>query len=417
MPRAISLPLFWLLVAVAGCAAPSDPAAGGGPPPPQSAPSMQIAIVDWRTADFTTPEALERYSRTNLLVVEAAYLWGTPANADAVALLKARNPNLKVIGYVLAHTTRLIWAPPPDDRPANGYGREWYDRTLPFWVATTTGDTMLSWPGQVMLDLANPLCRQAIVQTVAHWQAVGGNPLDGLLWDYFSAPFWYAQVKGVSGDPDVDRDGVPHQFDADEQDAMLRGQEALVLEMRAALGGGLIQIFNGNRARVDSAFAALGDGMMYELFPEATSGCPPAAQALDPSGSRSLFAATRWPRRVNGGPWLLLSNIRDFIFTDLEGEYVRYYYADLNRAVALLTDAAVSYHRDRQWWYGWPEVELDLGRALGPATRSGDVLTRRFERGTVTVTLSYAHPAVPLSFEIVQDGQVVQALDLPHHVP
>ena len=90
---------------------------------------------------------------------------------------------------------------------------------------------------------------------------------------------------------------------------------------------------------------------------------------------------------------------------------------DINRAVALLTDATAVYHSDGRHIYGWPEVDIRLGPALGGVTIDGPIYTREFERGRVTVTMTSGDPPFPFDYEIVQDGQVVQSLQFPSHFP
>ncbi len=421
MPRRISLSLLLLALMAAACAAPGDPD-DGGPPSTilrgEREPGMQIAIIDWATGDLSSPEAIARYARADLVAFETFYLWVSPRNADVVPRLKALNPDLVVLGYVSAEASWLVWGTGPNPPAPGTYARDWFDATRPYWSYTTEGDTACPWPGQVLLDITDPGCRAGMIDVVRRHQGDQGNELDGIFWDHFCDPLWVKPgIPGVEGLPDLDGDGIAHADDPDEQQAHRRAQEALVMGMRAAMGDAFQQVFNGSRATRDSLFARLGDGMMYEGFPQVNYGHPPIDAYLSPDYAFNLAAARTWPRQDHGGPWLLLSNCRLLGFTDSDAQSVVVPYADLNRAVALLLDLAVSYHDQPKWIYGWPEIELDLGRPLGPLSRDADVLTRTFERGEITVRPRPDRPAAPLDYRIVQDGVPVQILEIPEHLP
>jgi len=388
---------------------------------------VQMAIVDYRTSDFSRPEVIARYAQADIVVVESSYLWSLRQNAGAVAALKSLNPDLRVLGYINAHESWLNWGEQSPDHPHNPYGYDWFHRTRPYWAWTTTGDTMMTWPGKVMLNVLYPECRAEMIDILVKYQDQTLNRLDGVFWDHFNDPLWISpRVTNVIGTVDLDQDGVGYPADASEQAAYRRSQAELVNELRAALGDRFIQIFNGGRALRDSAFAALGDGMMYENFPFVGFwGGAEVSQSLDETNPHNLFAARRWPRHANGGPWLILSNKHSLTIDPSQDDAIgsshlsptEYPMANFSRVVALLTDCTVSYHTDGLTTFGWPEVELALGRSLGPARRDGSVYTRIFEHGRVTLTLVPPRGWLQMSFEIVQNGRVIQAFAYPDHQP
>lgn len=216
---------------------------------------------------------------------------------------------------------------------------------------------------------------------------------------------------------DLDGNGVAHTDDLAEQAAYRDASAALITETRARLGSDLIQIANGNRAARDSTFAGLVDGMLYENFPEVGFTGSRYIQALDPAVPHNLFAARNWPRKENGGPWLILSNKFEFSFLDGSGQMLPYKEAEFARVMALMAGVAVSYHTDQKTRWGWPEVALDLGAAAGMPVLEGQRLSRAFENGTVTLEFGTGRRPVPFSFAIVQGGDTIQAFDLPRHVP
>ena len=409
--------------ALSSCTALTEPR--NQPAPDEPSPgSLQnatprMAIMDFETNAFHTREDVERYAQANLLALDASYLWVREENAGAVDRMKALNPDLKVVAYINAHTCWFQWEDRvnPDD-PANPYAHDWYTATRPYWVWTTTGDTMSTWPGKVMLNITDSACRTAMIDVIVKYHDVGLNRIDGVYWDHFSEYLWVHPDVENEGEPDLDGDGIGFNDDSDEQMDFLAAQEALVHELRAALGDDFIQIFNGARALHDPEFAALGAGMQYEIFPNVGfGGESPMAQALDTTHPNNLFAARNWPRSLNGGPWLILSNERTVRILLGGGGWIDYRLAEMNRIVALITDTLVSYHEDGRHIYGWPEVEFDLGAPVGEVTRDGNTFNRAFANGSVTLTLTDNHPLLPFDFEVIQDGETIQSFVYPYPDP
>ncbi len=404
-----------------GCAESTSPSSGDGAGVDPRDRPLSMAIIHFGPVDFDDPQQLAELARADVLILSAEHFWKRTADPQAVAKLKAFNPQLKVLGYVNVKHVRTDWAAPempPEWRAYYPY--DLYDATLGYWSWTTEGDTLLDFPSCVVINITNPACRRAMLDNYASHHRNSNNKLDGVYWDYFSPTLWIhpdVQVD-MHGEPDLDGDGISHFEDADELAAWQAAQVDLVQGLRWRLGQDFIQVFNGTRAALDSSFAALGDGMFYELFPTLPfHGGPQMELALDPAQYNNLFAARNWPRRRNGGPWLILSHRNEIAFLDDQNQLYRMKFAEFNRVVALLTGCTAVYHREEQYLASWPEVELDLGNPLGGVTREDRVLTREFERGRVTLTFTNGEWPLPFDFEIVQDRQVVQALHFPAHVP
>lgn len=386
--------------------------------PPLPGTGSGVAIVSYAYVDLSDPAQQSAVARAEVFVNEMSYLWSPTQNQGAVAALKSRNPDLKVLGYVNAQTTWLMWGANPEVQAANPYGWDWYWATRPYWSYTTTGDTMMSWPGKVVLNILVPACREAMIDVLAdHWHA-HSNVIDGVYWDHFNTTLWVSEsVPGREGSLDLDGDGIAHQDDPDEIEAYKDASTALITELRARLGQQVIQITNGNRAALDSTFAGLVDGMLYENFPEVGFWGENMRQALDANAWNSLFASRRWPRTQNGGPFIILSNKDRITITSPQGSR-GYRYADFARPAALLTGTLVSYHSPAQQMdFGWPEVDLELGAPLGEAVASGDTLTRGFVNGTVTVIMTRGDLPVPFNFSITQDQAVAQSFEFPSIYP
>lgn len=389
---------------LAGCVAgePLLPA----PETPAVADGDHMAIVHYGAMDLAQPGIVEDFARADIVVVEMTFLWNPVTPPDLVTRMKQANPDVKVVGYVNAHGSWLKWGDPGETNP---YGRDWYAATRPFWSHTTTGDTMMSWKGKVLLDILDPACRDAMVGVLAeHWRTRDNVP-DGIFWDAFNDWLWVPEVAGVEGDMDLDDDLLPHREDEDELQAYRDASDDLIRAVRREIGAHVIQIANGNRAVRDSVFAGLIDGMMYEHFPDVNFLGDSMNLALDLSRPDNLFAARRWPITRNGGPWLILSNKFHYGYATTRDDYQQLRRADLNRAVALLTGTHVAYHPPEQTTqYGWPDVPIDLGAPLGPATRTGSQLRREFDRGSVLIDLAGGYGIIPFAYQIVESGRVVQ---------
>jgi hypothetical protein len=380
-----------------------------------------MAIIHFGPVDFDDPQQLAELARADVLILSTEQLWNRTADPQAAAKLKALHPDLKLLGYVKAKHVRVEWGDPdlpPEQRAYYPY--DLYDATRSYWAWTTEGDTVIDFPNAVVLNITDPHCRRVMIDNYAYHQRNSSNQVDGLYWDYFSPTLWISpDVRGdMHGEPDLDGDGIGHFEDEDELAAWQAGQVDLVQGIRRRLGQDFIQIFNGTRAALDSSFAALGDGMFYELFPTLPfHGGPEMELALDPTCYNNLFAARNWPRRRNGGPWLIFSHKNEITFFDDQNQLYSMKLAEFNRVVALLVGGTAVYHRDGQYLASWPEVELDLGHPLGGVTREDRVLSREFERGRVTLTFTNGQWPLPFDFEIVQNDEVVQALHFPAHVP
>lgn len=405
-----------LYLAAAGCG--GDPAAPEAETAAETA-SPLMAIIEYQNP-VNDPDFPAKYAAADLVVFASPLFLGNGQTAGMIDELRALNPRIKVLGYQLAQTSRISAGELGPDS-ADPYSYDWYVATRPYWSFTTAGDTLSNWAGQAVLDILDPACRAAMIDVIARYHREGHNRLDGVMWDYFGTSLWIPPdiAADTEGDPDLDGDGVPHFEDPDEQAALRAAQESLVRELRAEMGESFVQVFNGSRALSDSTFAALGDGMLYEIFPQVgfSSGSDKYRQALLPENPNNLFAAGSWPRTRNGGPWLILSNNWQIGFTNPDGVVVDYNLGNLNRAVALLTGAAAAYHSDGRITYGWPDVEVDLGEPLGPTEIDGDTYHRSFARGEITVVIESGAYPMPFDFEIVQDGEVVQYLDFPDYFP
>lgn len=378
-----------------------------------------IAITDWSAVNWSLPANWEKYARADIFLAMAADLWSDAyRNEPVIARMKQHNPDLKVIGYVSAKSAQLSGASPT----ANAFWREWFVRTQPYWVRTTTGDTAQDWPGNVILNILDPNCRTAMIETIMEFQASSANKLDGVMWDYFNYTLWvYDEIPNVSGEPDMDGDGLAHLSDLDEVLAYRAAEVSLVSALRDSLGEGFIQIFNGQRAYSDPGFAALADGLMYELFPTLGFPQPNMRNALDPAFEHNLFAVRSRLRSQNGGPWIVMFNPWRNQYVDQNGQITLLQTGNQFRVVAMLMDGYASWNTESgstfNYIYGWTNNEICVGDPLGPPVYDGEFIRRDFEYGRVELEWKTGRYPDPFKYKVWSLGQLVEELRVPYHFP
>lgn len=412
-----------LALALAACTATPVPTTPDPVPPGPDGrhnASLRIAVLDYQLlGDLSDPEVMAKYTRADILITQPQQFWGHAGADQRMATLRAANPTVKIIGYFRSKCIREEWA--TVTREDNAYIYDLYHAALPYLSYTTHADTVQDWPGVAVFDYLDPAARDAMLDIFESYQRSSPAKLDGVFWDYFSPSLWISpDVDTMAGDPDFDHDGVPHAQDLDEQQAFRDGQDAWVHEMRARMGDRFIQIANGARALHDSTFAGLFDGMLYEIFPNVGFvGQTPYRDALDPSVPWNLWAAQRWLRTQNGGPWQILENPWIPYMVDQNQTMRPVNLGDVNRSLALLTGATVvHYNMSGQHLAGVPDPEIDLGTPLGGATVAGNVYTRAFENGSVTLNMGSGAYPMGFSFSIRDGNQdVVQAMSVGYIYP
>lgn len=378
-----------------------------------------LAITDWSSIDWSQSANWEKYAQADVFLAMAAGLWSSAYRDEPVIdRIKSFNPDVKVIGYISAKTAQLSGAAPT----ANAFWHEWFVRTQPYWVHTTTGDTAQDWPGNVILNILDPACRSAMIQTVIEFQRGSANHLDGVLWDYFNHSLWvYDAMTNVSGAPDMDGDGIGHWSDPDEMAAYQAAEVSLVTALRDSLGEDFIQVFNGQRAYTDSTFAGLADGLMYELFPTLGFAQPNMRNALDPAYVNNLYAVRGRLRHVNGGPWIVMSNPWTNRYQDYQNQVTTLETGNQFRVVALLMGGYASWNSHDgstfSYTYGWPAVNVCLGEPLGPPAYDGEYIRRTFQFGDVMLKWKGGGYPDPFEYRIRSLGQTVDELRVPYHFP
>ncbi len=378
-----------------------------------------VAITDWGAIDWSQPANWEKYARADVFLAMAAELWDAAAYSQpVVSRIKSYNPDVKIIGYISAKTAQLSGASPS----ASAFWHDWFVATQPYWVSTTTGDTAQDWPGNVIVNILDPDCRAAMIGTVLDYQRNSANPLDGVLWDYFNHSLWvYTGLTNVTGDPDMDGDGIGHWSDPDELTAYRNAQVSLVSALRDSLGEGFIQVFNGQRAYSDSTFANLADGVMYELFPTLGFPQPNMQNALNPSFTHNLYAIRNRLRTQAGGPYVIMSNPWRNQYADQNGQVTLLLTGNQFRVVAMMMDGYASWNSESgstfSYIYGWTDNDICVGEPVGPPVYDGNFIRRDFQYGKVELEWKTGRYPDPFKYKVWSLGQIVEELRVPYHFP
>jgi hypothetical protein len=195
----------------------------------------------------------------------------------------------------------------------------------------------------------------------------------------------------------------------------------MISALRDSLGEGFIQFFNGQRAYGDLEFAALADGLLYEIFPTLFFPDPDMQHALDPDYPYSLFNIRGHLRDQNGGPFIVMSNPWRHIYTDHNYEPQTLSLGNVFRTVALLVDAYAAWNdhsgSSSDYTYGWTDNDITLGEPLGPTLIEGNFYSRDFTYGRVELEMTTGRYPDPFDYWIWINGQLAEALAIPYHFP
>jgi len=193
--RAYLFPIFIFVIAFivfSGCSIPedSDPASmqyvgggneGSGDDEGRSSSTDEnnhMAILEYYNPHFENPGTIEKFSEAKVAIIETRFLWGPNNNPDIINSIKALNPDIKILGYISAHDTWLRWSESNmEDEP---YQASWYQAVRPYWSYTTTGDTMMSWKGKVLVNVLDENCRNAMIDVLAEQWTANSNVSDGV---------------------------------------------------------------------------------------------------------------------------------------------------------------------------------------------------------------------------------------------
>jgi len=310
--------------------------------------------------------------------------------------LAGRNPDLRIIGYQLVLGVSVLDVDTSYLRRTLPFYLDYYNATTDDWAFSTTGDTLMMWPGQIML---NPISggavnRRLIMETVDMMERYRANTTgrhDGVMHDYFmDSPFINPFVRPmVDGSIDLDGNGILFGEDALEQALFVEWQKEYAREIRNRFGDDFIQIANGRLPQDDAELAGLLNGIFYEVFPNMRW------NLTDRDGLLALLGhqSEGYLAKAAGRTWSIVSNEYgggNNLFCLLASMFAGCFYTELH-GTYLFT--------------GWT-LEIDGGRPLGPGSlegRTDSLMTvqRRFERGVVRMRFNASGARIETVFEPV----------------
>ncbi len=256
-----------LLAACAPNEAPDPPAAAPGAAYPEK------AVVHWSSFAEWDESTIRQAAQAEMIFFPMERCF-SPESQAVLGELHALNPDILIIGY---RSMMSVFALYPDTtylREVLPYVLDYYNAVSGHWAWTTEQDTVLIWPGLIMLDpIVNGEPNTALIDTmvelIAAYQERTNGAIDGIMHDYFMYDAYLNPLvrETMAGEIDFDEDGVRHEDDAEERALFYEWQKEYVRAIRARLGDDFIQIGNGRPPQEDAETAGILNGIFYELYP------------------------------------------------------------------------------------------------------------------------------------------------------
>lgn len=179
-------------------------------------------------------------------------------SVDDAFMASAAERGLSVGLYIPADTVYDWMAHAPE----GSWAASWWFASRDHLAQNTSGGPWSPWPGQQMIDVTDRATRRAMVASVAGFFPYPHGCKVSLTLDYLSVPR-EAYLVGDQPPLDLDRDGIGHYADPDEQALLLGSYKRLLVEYRDALPQATI-VANGSLALRDGAVRGLLDGVYLE---------------------------------------------------------------------------------------------------------------------------------------------------------
>ncbi len=360
---------------------PSEPVKPQESTPPFEQYPMR-GVVHW--SDFfewdeaTTASA----ARAGLLIFPLERCF-SPEAVDIIARLRELNPDIKILGYLgVLHVAELY----PDTaylERSLPWTLDYYRLVEDYWAWTTTGDTFHVWPGHIALNPitesgeGNEQLLTGIIDLLEEYIGDWPDAVDGVLHDYFMyRPYISPYNDNVTGELDLDGNGILIGDDENERAVFLRWQKDYAAAMRSRFGRGFIQIANGRVPQEDAELAGYLNGIFYEFFPNLAWG------VTDRTGFQKLLEnqADGWLAEAHGRTWSILTN------NSIE------YNNMFCMLSSLLTDCFYTELIDDFTFRGW-SIDIDAGQALSGLMVEGkadSILTyrRSFSEGEAMISFN-----------------------------
>lgn len=284
----------------------------------QGVRDQQLGLIKWGSRP--SYEAEGWYDVTAQYDWVAFSLGAFDFNADKVDSLVVRNVDIMVGTYFNAITDG-----PWGRKAPEGYTiRAMTDTIRGRYAITTEGDTASIWKNFPMYDFFDEDVVNDVTDVLADY--VVTNKLDWVFIDHFNVVIpdlmqWQPEFLPFrEGDPDLDRDGIGHWDDLDEQEAYRIKCAEFINIIRSKLPPSVKLIPNGSLAMRDDSFSLLTDGCFIENFPQHFFGSqdPNWENAFDPDYPFSVYNIARQDRYRNGNGIVFLCNTGNSNWTGID---------------------------------------------------------------------------------------------------
>lgn len=381
--------LPWLLLLIVWTGACADavqgPAADFDPDPIVEADRFQSGLQVWGNGVSWNDSLYDLVADYDLFSYMAHQMYSGQSE-DLTHELRTRNPDMLIGSYFQAHGVQE-WQIAELDAGNDNFSADWAELALRHLAVTTKGDTARSFNRAYMIDITAAGVIEEMVEVLAHWQSRSANSGPGafVMIDHCSVPHesWLTGpwAQQTDGDLDLDRDGIGHIDDQDEQAALTDAYHRLVEEFHRALPDVKV-VVNGDLMHQDPGFRSKIDGMYIEGGFRWRWGGRYFDRALIEPGEQNLHS--------------LLADMRDGGFTIYEWkEDYR-----VGWAVGMFFDNVIPLmapgHEVLPFELLRHPGEWDVGRPMGPAEVVDGILIREFERGTAR--LESIHGTTPAAF-------------------
>jgi len=324
---------------------------------------------------LTKKEAKFIASRSNFVVLEKAhgfpkYKYSEDAIAADAEVLKALNPNMKVVFYWNAFLDYNMYR-----------AHNTYQKHPDWWLKQKNGHLDLKSERTKRYDLSNPEVRN-------WWSDVAKTNLDN------------KNIDGVffDGLVQVTNPGNKQLWGTEKFDAIQQGLKDLIKETRAKIGDEKLIVYNGIRStpirNSENDFPDFTDAVMIEHFgyfnSKTKENMLKDIQEMEQAGkSGKIVVFKTWPENA----WLNKAFMKT---SEKEKEIISN--AHLNFALAsFLAGAQKHSYFIYNWGYRlkmgsllwYPEFDKPLGKPLNDMQVDGYILTRNYEHASIWVDLEH----------------------------
>ena len=230
-------------------------------------------VVHWSSFTAWDDELIAEAARSKM-VIFPIQICLSHIGDEVIGKLKSINPEIKILGYSLILSVRELYSDTAFVRQTTPYELDIYNLSRDRWAMTTTGDTLITWPGIIFI---NPFTEGqpdtghvvALVDLIERYRNERKSSLDGILHDYFMyRPYInHALADAVEGEIDLDGNGILIGEDAAERDLFLQWQLDYAQEIRDRFGPDFIQVGNGRVPQENEELSGILNGIYYEFFP------------------------------------------------------------------------------------------------------------------------------------------------------